>query len=341
MNYRAVWQEMQKERGKRVFLSYGPDDFFREEAVAQLKQSLLNPDYAVYNYTALDGKTVGPNEVVEVASTMPFLDNYRLIVVRDPVFLAAAKNRKTNEASGGRMDGLLSYLRDPMPTTCLVLTAAEADKRTALFKAVNQAGMVFFSAGTSDRELSAWAKQKADDAGKKFGTEALQMLLEGTAKDARLLQQEMDKLFTYLGDRKVIEKDDVLAVGSRLPENNVFSLLDNIGFKRKEAALRQLREILQGGEPPVRLLGLLISQVRLILAGKIRAQRGYTPKQIAAELGAHPFRVQKGLAQGKHYTPHELRRMLQLLIEAEEALKRGKGDPLLALELFVLQAGNK
>jgi len=341
LNYRAVLQEMQKEQGKRVFLSCGPDDFFREEAIGRLKNSLLQPEAAAYNYTVLDGKTAGPNEVVESAVTMPFLDNFRLVVVQDAVWLSTAKKGKASSADGSRMDGLLAYVRDPMPSTCLILTAAEMDKRTALFKAISQTGMVFAEAGAGEKELFGWAKQFAESAGKKVRADALQILLDGTAKDARLLKQEMEKLFTYLGDRQVIEKDDVLAVGSRLPENNVFSLLDNVGCQRKEAALSQLQELLRGGEPPVRLLGLLVGQARLLLEGSLLQQRGYTPKQITELLGVHPYRLQKSLAKGKWYSPDELRRMLQLLLDTDTAIKRGKYEPHLALELFVLQAGNK
>ncbi|MGI5840221.1 MAG: DNA polymerase III subunit delta [bacterium] len=341
MNFRAVWQEMQKEQGKRIFLDCGPDDFFREEALAQLRQVLLNPDYAIYNYSVLDGKTAGPNEIVEVASTMPFLDNYRLVVVRDPIFLAGANNKKVNSTDSRRNDGFLSYLREPMPSTCLVLTAPAADRRLALFKAISRAGMVFSAAAAGEKEIVAWAVHKAKTVGKTIDSGALRLLIEYTARDVRLLGQELEKLFNYLGDRTAIKKDDVLAVASRLPENNAFTLIDNIAQRRKDTALGQLREILRGGEPPYRLLGLLISQVRLILEGKILQEHGNTPQQIAGQLGAHPFRIQKSLAQGKRYTTEELRRMLQLLLQTDEALKRGKSDPHLALELFVLQAGNK
>ena len=90
------------------------------------------------------------------------------------------------------------------------------------------------------------------------------VLVDAAGDDLRLLRQELMKVAAYAGEKDTIERDDVLAVVSRTLENNIFGLIDQVGRKNRQQALHLLADMLLMNEPPVRILYMIIQQMRLL-----------------------------------------------------------------------------
>ncbi len=346
MDTQMVWQEMQKERGKRVFLFYGKEDYLWEEIIAGLKQKLLDPAFADLNYTVLDGKTAGLTQVLEMAVTLPFLDRYRLLVVRDVPYFQVDKKAKEKgkdqedpeadaEETGSKSVNLNQLLQTQGLTTCVIFTAREVDKRLSAFKRISKEGMAAEFASPRVWEMPQLAKTWADKLGKKLMLDAANLLVENTLGDSRLLRQELEKLSVYVGTKEKIELRDVQAVGSKTSENNIFALMDSLGARNKTEALRRFGEMLQAGEPPVRILVMLSRQVRLILECKLLQHRGCAPDEIAGIVGAQPFQVRKGLEQSRNFSESELQQLTDRLLQADEMIKTGQWEAKAALEIIL------
>ena len=92
------------------------------------------------------------------------------------------------------------------------------DKRKVFYKALDKLGAVETFAGWSvdDRDWAdqaeAWARKGLRARQKEISDEALAELISRVGPNARQLDNEVEKVALYVGDRKEIEFDDVAAV---------------------------------------------------------------------------------------------------------------------------------
>jgi DNA polymerase-3 subunit delta len=98
--------------------------------------------------------------------------------------------------------------------------------------------------------------------GKRITTPAAQMLVELVGPTMGVLDQELQKLKDFVGDRAAIDVKDVDELTGRSRGANVFKILDDVGEGQQAAALKILTELFEEGEEPLKLLGALGFQLR-------------------------------------------------------------------------------
>lgn len=319
-----------------VYLFFGEEDFLFAEAVNAIKQFLLVPDTAAFNCDELDGEKVSPAAIVEAAVTLPVFAEKRLVIVRNPVFFQSGKKEDEAETVLGEQ-ALFKYLADPLLSTCLVfLLKGSVDKRRKLYKAVDKAGTVIELSPLKGEELGNWIREQARKLGKTIEAKALEYIVLHADPALGNLHNELEKIAVYLGEEKGISLSVVEKLLVKSSEANIFALVDNLGFRKAEAALQELKNLLENGEPPVRILFMIARHFRLLLAAKELQQRGFTEKQITSELALHPFVTGKLLRQSSSFSYAALEEALFRSLESDLALKSGMA-PRLALEDLTLK----
>jgi DNA polymerase-3 subunit delta len=318
-----------------VYLLYGEEEYLREMIVKTMKESLLAPGLEAFNLDELDGERCEVGSILERCVTLPVFAEKRLVIVKNPPFFQKGKKENPDEA-GSKAEGLLSYLENPLSSTCLVfLVAGNVDKRKKPVKAVEHCGQILELAPLRGRELEEWIRGEAGALGKKIEPKALEYIIANSGNSLRNLKSELEKLAFYDNSATITLKaaKELLI---KTAEANIFEVVDSIGHKRGEAAILELRRLLETGEPPVRVLFMIARQFRLLLAAKDLVQKGYAEKQITAELGVHPFVTGKILRQAKNFAFKELEESLQSILDTDIALKTGTA-PKTALENLILR----
>jgi DNA polymerase-3 subunit delta len=162
-------------------------------------------------------------------------------------------------------------------------------------------------------------------AGKKIGSHAARLLLEISGRDLRSLSSEIEKLATYVGEREMIEKEDVEKLASS-GEIISFSLLNALREKNLSRALEVYAGLVRNKEEAVPLLALLATQFRMLLQVKSLQNRRMDSYAIAKELKSSPFFVKKSLEAASHFSLEELLQSLDLLHEADIKLRSGENQ---------------
>src|SRR5687768_12561898 len=107
-----------------IYLLYGPEEFARSEALAELKAA-IPPDLADLNVATLEGRRLKIDALISACEAFPFLVERRLVIVQDLL-----KHQK----AGKDRDQLRAYLERIPPTCDLVFVENEDfDKRGAIF----------------------------------------------------------------------------------------------------------------------------------------------------------------------------------------------------------------
>ena len=311
-----------------VFLWYGDDRFLIQEAYEVLKSFYLQADPSGSGIERVEAKDLSPAEICNLANSMSFFAN-RLLVVDDiPYF---------QDGQAAELDPILEYLNNPNPSTCLLLMAESVHKGRKLYKALERSGMILeFRSPKRPQEWVEWVHEEVIRRGKSMNQKVTAFFIEWAGHQTGVLSQELDKLVVYLGDRKTITEDDIRAVATRTVEASVFQLLDAVAGRTPEVALKALHEVLRK-EHPLKVLTLLVRQVRLLLGCRALRERGGNVAEAPSALGISPYEAQKIWQQSVRFTYEQLARALKACLNTDLALKTSGGEPGLLLEIMIVK----
>ena len=118
-------------------------------------------------------------------------------------------------------------------------------------------------------------------------------------------------------------------------------MVDAVAAGNQQKALDLYYELLALKEPPMRILYLLARQFNGILQVKESLMRGNANAQIAREMGVAPFIVGKYASQAKYFESAQIKEALRDFAETEEAVKTGKIEDKLGVELMIIKYSQK
>lgn len=340
-----------------LYILHGDNEFARAEALGRLRATLTDPTWGDLNTARLDGKRVTLAELTHACDMVPFF-GARLVIVDGLLTRLAAGGRKsgaggeTSEAEGGDaepgeaaksfLSDLAAYLLRLPESTHLVLVEPKAIPKTnaALKAAQGMGGRAkieeFAPLNLKKGEVAQWITDRVKRKAGAIQPAAVTLLAAYVGADLRALDQEIDKLLTYMGPGQPITETAVRAMVSAAKQTSIFDMVDAVGQRDSSTALRLLHELLDAGEAPLYLLFMITRQFRILLQLRLLQAANLAPAELAARLGQHPFVVEKGLKQARLFSLPQLETTLRRLLQADVALKSSGSNPVLELDLLVV-----
>lgn len=344
------------------YLLHGNDEFTCREQLKKLRQQ---GDFA-YNQDTYTGGEVDLATITATCNTLPFLAEQRLVVVeglpkkrRGEEATSASEDareapeegekpkkgkkrgKSSTESRAGFEKGLAEYIPLlPETTALIVLVDEELPASSTLLKAAREHGKEIHCVLPKGAALETWISKRAQSIGVKITPEAAALLANYIGNQLRLLANELDKLATYAGERAAIDVDDVRKLSAQVQEARIFDLTDALAQRNRRQALDLLHDLLADGEPPLKLISTITSQVRSLLLVKELADSGLRLPQIISATGLAPFVAEKTLRQIGKFSSSQLEDAYRQLLATDAALKRSRMTPEMALDLLVVNFGN-
>lgn len=318
-------RDLQEGRVQSIYLFYGEEGYLRSQCVDMVKSALF-PEDDTMNITAFSGEHLTKKAILDLADTMPFFADRRLIIVEDSGFFTAAH------------DELAAYISEGIPeTTCLIFSESKADSRMKLFKAAAKAGMTMEMTLPREQHLTGWLAKLARAAGKNISADVLEHFLEISAPDMVSMKNEMQKVLDYTGERNTITRDDIDAVCTVNVENRVFEMIDAVAEKDSRTALRLYDALLTLREPPMRILYNMNSQFSRLYQIKDLLDKGLPIRAISDRTGIRDFIVRRSLRPCERFSLEGLREALEYGVQMEEDIKTGKITDSIAVETMIVR----
>lgn len=309
---------------KDIYLLYGDEAYLRESYRRALVNALTVPSDTL-NYASFSGDSVTAQEIVSLASTLPFMAEKRVVVVRDCGFF---KNT---------CDELGEYLKSPSHDTVLIFDESSVDKRNKNYKAASAAGAVIEAKAPNEMELKRWIAAFLARSGKKIRENTAELLISRAGTDMSMLDSELKKLISYTGDRTAVTDADILAVCVRNPSNTVFQMIDAMALKKKNEAVAIYYDMLAEKENPYGILSLIERHFRILLMVTELSEKKEPQQVIASKAGIPPFTVSKYMAQTRKYTKGKIIGLLEDCAAGDAASKLGRISDSLAVELIIIK----
>lgn len=366
---------------KSIYLIGGADEFSIKETAAKLADKLAPKKAGEFGLEIIEGSFSNQDEALKVLSRVRealntvglFGGGDKLVWLKNTDLLADSPTTRAEavkEALGELADLLKGGLGDGVT---LLISAMGCDRRKTLYKTLEKVGEVqFFEAleegkGDSDEEIVAFIQSKSRADGKTMGADAVQAFRDLVAPSLREIANELEKLFTYVGNRNEVTKDDVHAICSASRQAVIWELTDALGARRTSQAIAALENLLDAGEQPIGVLMMLVAQFRLMLLARDLLQRKLIsvrdgqggnfefvkaferlPEQATAHFprtkeGALPnaWRLYRCALAAKNFSTAELIRAMDLLLEANRQLVTTQLDDRLIIEEAIVKIARK
>ena len=339
------------------YLLHGNDEFTCREHLKKLcQQGNFEFNQDTYSSGEVDVMTI-----TATCNTFPFLSEQRLVILdglpKRRRGEDSGETKQTSETSGkpkrgkkgsknrtatraGFEKSLAEYIQDlPETTVLIVLADEELVSSSPLLKAAEAHGKVIQCTLPRGAAVESWINKRATSLGVKISPDATTILANFIGNQLRLLANELDKLATYVGPGATITVEDVHLLSTQVQEARIFDLTDALAQRNRKQALDILHDLLADGEPPLKLISTITSQVRSLLLVKELADEGLRVSQIVSATGMAPFVAEKALRQIGKFSSAQLEGAYHELLSTDAALKRSRLTPDLALDLLVVNFG--
>ena len=305
------------------YLLYGTESFLIEQELKKIINKYKIDDISTTKY---DLSIDSLKNILDDSMTVSLFDENKLIVVNN----ANIFNRGKNDDN---IDLLVQYLSNPNPSTIIVFINPNAtvDSTKKITKLIKDKGVIKELNTTNPTDII-----KSICGSYKIDRECINLLIDRVGSNVSIIEQELNKLMLYKIDDKIITKEDIINLTSVNIDTDIFKFIDYIIQKEKDMAMRIYNEMIKQGEEPIKIIALLASKFRLMYQAVELTRSGCSQQDISSTLGVHIYPVKLAIQTGLKYNNKLLLNYLDKLADLDISIKTGKVEPVLGLELFIL-----
>ena len=308
-----------------IYVIYGLEKFLVDE---QIKRIIKENNIEELSISKFNAKIDDIDNIFLAASQMSLFGTTRLILIEESFFFTP------NSGDEIILNKVYNFLNDYKGNNIVIFSfnSEKMDERKKISKLAKKNCKVFeFNTKKDSSEL---IKELLKEY--KINSKIINLIKEKVNNSIELIPNEIEKLKLYKEDKEITE-DDVNNVISNYPNIDFFNFIYNIINKNVKASLVTYNELLKLKEEPIKIIVTLANQFRLMYQSKKLSQSGYLEKDIALELGEHPYRVKLAIMKANKYDDNILLENLEKLGEINLKAKKGLIDSKSALELFILE----
>lgn len=292
-----------------LFCVFGTDDGRVKEVAAKLVRELAPPDAGDFGLEIIEGNADNSDHaakicglVVEAIQTLPFFGGDKVVWLKGANFFADNVTGRA-EFTKSAVENLQDVLTQSTPPSVkVVISASEIDKRRSFFMTMKKAATLELH-DLPDVSRAGWEEavgelvaQRARERGLRFSAEALEFFVLLAGQHSRQIENELEKLDVYLGERRNVTTDDVRTMVSQSRAGVVFELGDAIGRKDLRLALKLIDQLLHRGE----------SAIGVLLAAVVPKTRNlFYAKLVEEQFGLRAFRYNEYQAKLAKLPPAE------------------------------------
>lgn len=255
--------------------------------------------------------------------TYSFLTEQKVIIIKNINLLEDNQDTKH----------LLKYLDNPNNDNLLILTTTKFNATKKINKELKKKTNYIKLETDLNKEIKNILQGYEVESG------VITKIIEYSNNNIDIIKSECDKLKQYKFDTKKITKEDVeTIVIKHIGESTqiVFDLIKDIAIKDKKRAIIKYEKLKKYNVDDIALIGLLESQLRLMIQIIMFSEKNYSNKDIAATLNIHPYRIEKTKELLRYSNKKDVCNMIKNLSNIDYKIKSGQIDNKDAIFMYII-----
>ena len=305
MYYTDLKKSIEKGEKFSVYLLEGEDAFFRNSAVETLKKAFCTEPSL--NAATFDG-TFDAGDVLASLNAFPLLSENRLTILKE--FYPTAAVLK---------GGFKEFLEHPPTSSILIVSDEKPCDALKKFPSVQ-----VVSCAKGDVPLLAkWIKATASAEDVTISDTVARNVAEYCLSDMTRIKTETEKLVAYVKKGGEITQETVDLLVNRDAEYKIYEMTEHIAAKRTDKALAIIKDMLEKGETPQKILSSFYNYFRRLLFVAISDKSN---AETATLLGIKEYAVKKTKEQAAAFKVRSLKKAVDRLADADFKIKSGNID---------------
>lgn len=313
-----------------IYMLYGEEGYLKELYVNKLRESLVEPAFADFNFHQYEGKKTPLKEILNDADMMPMMSEYSFLLVHDYPL----------DKSQGDIDELKKYLEDINESSVIVLwfDTIEVDtKKNAKWKAVeaavSKAGTVVNLEKRTESELASIIVNSAKKRSCAIDTQTAKYLVSVVGNDIKTVFNELEKICAYVGEGEITKKHiDSLAV--KCLQARVYDLSKFILAGNSDGAYGVLNALFAQKEEQIKILSTISSCYIDMYRVKCAKSANVSEAEIASVFGykGREWLIKNAIRDSRNISVQNLRDAINVLSSTDEMMKSTAIDKNFLLE---------
>jgi DNA polymerase III subunit delta len=184
-------------------------------------------------------------------------------------------------------------------------------------------------------QVPSWISARCKAMGKDIDMEACRLMQAYVGNSLRAIQNELDKLFTYLGERKRVSPEDVADVVGVSRGFTVFDLQNAIGKKNIGEAMRIVKRMIETGEAPQLSIIMLTRYFHLVWKIQDMLRQGASESEVITATRISPYYFKDYAEAARRFSSSQIEMSFGVLLQADVQLKSTSPDPYHLMEMLV------
>jgi len=301
-----------------IYAVVGSDEAEVKRAAEELASKLTPPGAGDFGLEVIDGMADNAEQAaarirstIEALQTLPFLGGAKLVWLKNVNFLGDDQKGRSETVQSALID-LSDLLEQGFGSdVAFLISASEVDKRRSFYKTLaKRAEVQVFDRLDSGRagweeEATEVIQQRAKTRKLDFDDDALDLFVLLTGGDTRQIENELEKIDTFLGSDRTVEVNTVRELVPLSRAGIIFELSNALAVRDLELALTLVRRLLDQGEKAMGiLLAAIVPTIRNLLLAKDlmerhRLARPYAPFQFISAINRLPANATEHLPRKK------------------------------------------
>ena len=305
-----------KDKFLPVYFFFGNDYYSIDAMISELEAAIspfIGSDFdkeIIY----CDDK-VNLSQLLSMASSFPFGSEKKFILFKE---FDKVKD----------INSLTDYLRNPpeYTTIAFIYNGELQYPEKEPYKSLVKQKFIFEAKELKGENLIAWLVEIVRKTGRQLSSENARLLTEISGGNRSLLEDQLEKIFIYLGTEKVIIYETIKALSASLKENTIFELQEALGRKDKAKSVKILYNLLEKGSEPTFIIAMLTKYFSGL--SRVNEMNGKIPDDAAARIvGTHPFYYKNYKSAKEKFSDQDLFRSINAILNADILLKTTSYDP--------------
>jgi DNA polymerase-3 subunit delta len=296
-----------KAASANIYAVLGTDEAEVKRVAAELASNLTPPAAGDFGLEIIDGTADNADQAegrvrsaIEALQTLPFFGSTKVVWLKNVNFLG--DDQKARSAAVQSALEELSQLVDSGfgPGSTLLISAIDVDKRRSFYKTLLKSAevQVFdrLDSGRSgwEEEALEMVQQRAKKRKLQFDEDALDLFVLLTGGDTRQIDNELEKIDTFLGKDRGVNTELVRELVPLSRAGVIFELSNALAARDLQLSLKLVRRLLDQGESAIGiLLVAIVPTIRNLLLAKdlmerYRLPRPHSPFQFISAINRLP-----------------------------------------------------
>lgn len=314
-----------------IYLFTGTSEIFIKNRMNRIIQSFNKYEYTIIKY---DMETTSLSTVLSDAITVPFLEELKIIILKNPKFLTKSATSTKDE-----IKAMLKYLKSPCDSTLLIIDATNTviNQSNEIYKMLKNVARIIDYPDPEEIELKGWIVRSFDANGIDIKDDALTLLLEYIGDDQARLSQEIDKLSSYVGKGGTIRKEDIKLLVPKNINNEIYLLIKAI-INHDLALTNQIYDnLITHTKDSLTIFSLISNKFKELLSTYKLLKYGYSQSDIAKFYNVSTGKAYYIVQEARAFKLSDLEFYIDKLAELDYQIKSGKLDKTIGLELLLLK----